>query len=113
MPAYPTLSQNPEYPLKEAREDNVLRSSFEGGYEQTRPQFTRIRHSWTLTYKMLPTTDKELLTTFIDTVKGGADAFTWMNPQDSQTYTVRFTTPLAFKYVQFEFWNVEFILREV
>jgi len=113
MPAFPTLSKNPEYPLSEDREDSTVRSDFEGGYEITRPRWTRTRKLFSVRYKTLPDADKTLLDTFMDTVSGGADAFTWTHPKTSVTYTVRFAKPIKFEYISFELWEVSFDLREV
>lgn len=113
MPIFPTLSQKPEYPLSEEREDSTIRSQFEGGYEHTRPRFTRIRKTFGLKYSMLPDADKTTLDDFITTVKGSADAFTWTHPKYGTQHNVRFTKPPKFEYVQHGYWNVEIELREV
>lgn len=101
MAVFPTLSINPSRPLDEVREDNVIRSNVEGGYEQTRPRFTRLRRTWTLKYEFLTQTDKDTLDTFLTTVKGGSDAFSWTHPTTSQTHNVRFTKPPTFSLVKY------------
>ena len=113
MAVFPTLSVNPDYPIKERREDSTLRSDFEGGYEHTRPRYTRTRKSFTLRYKALPTTDKDTLDNFLDTVKGGADSFIWTHPVYNTQHEVRFVKPPEFEYVGYGLWNVELELREV
>jgi phage-related protein len=90
MPTFPTLNMLPTFPLDEQREDATIRSSFEAGYEHTRPRFTRVRYTWSVSYKMLPASDKSTLETFVTTVREGADSFSWTNPVDSTTHTVKF-----------------------
>lgn len=113
MLEFPTLSINPSYPLKEEIEDSVIRSDFEGGYEQTRPRFTRQRKTFTVVYKLLPDADKQTLENFYQQLRGGADAFTWTHPVYGTTHTVRFTKPIKFEYVFYNHWNAEIELREV
>ena len=116
MAAFPTLTIGPSYPLDPdgELEDATLRSPFEGGYELTRQKFTRTRRSWGVRYEALGQTDKDSLVTFEkDTVKGGADSFTWTHPKTSTVYTVRFTGPVKYAYVTFGIYSVSFMLREV
>ena len=117
MANFPTLTINPEVPLNENQEDPTIRSKFEGGYELTRPRFTRIRKAWTIKYRLLPAADKVLLDTFFNaTVLGGADAFNWTNPITSVVYVVRFTEPPVFKNVMFgavQYYDVDIKLQEV
>lgn len=117
MAAYPTLATEPEKPLGEDREDSVLRSKFEAGYENTRQRFTRIRRMWSVKYKLLPASDKDILTTFIDdTVKGGADMFDWTHPVTSIVHSVRFEKPPVFTLIKFgaeAYYDTNFTLNEV
>lgn len=113
MPTFPTLSVQPSYAIDESKEDATIHSPFEGGYEQTRPRFTRKRKSFVLRYKYLPSADKSTLETFVDTVHGGADSFAWTNPITSVQHTVRFKEPPKFSKVSFLYWDIEFVLVEV
>jgi len=97
MPTFPTLSITPNYPLKEDREDAVIRSEMEGGYSITRRRFSRTRRLFTLEYKNLTQTDKDLLTTFFDdTTDGGGGIFDWIEPASTTVVVVRFTKPPIF-----------------
>jgi hypothetical protein len=97
MPTFPTLSITPNYPLKEDREDAVIRSEMEGGYSITRRRFSRTRRLFTLGYENLVQNDKDLLDTFFDdTIDGGAIAFDWVEPASSTVVVVRFTKPPIF-----------------
>lgn len=113
MLAFPSLSVNPSYPLIEEWEDNTLRSDFEGGYQITRPRFTRTRRKFSIKYHFLSDGDKTALETFLITVKGGADAFNWTHPMTNVVYTVRFEKPPQFSYVNYNIWRTEFVLMEV
>jgi len=98
--AYPTLSRNVSYTIKLEREDSVIRSEFEGGYQNTRQKYTRLRKKWTMKYTWIPPGDMSTLATFIDTtVKGGADAFDWTCPLDNVTYQVRYAAPPVFNSI--------------
>lgn len=96
MADFPSLSILPEYPLKEDREDNVIRSSFEGGYQHTRQKYSRRRRKYQLSYKNMLQADVNLITAFFDTtVSGGATSFNWTHPATSTIVVVRFTSPPA------------------
>jgi phage-related protein len=116
--AFPTLTENgvevrPSYPITERNEDSVIRSDFEGGYVQTRARYTRVRKIWQISYNLLSTTNKNLISAFVDTVQGGADSFTWTNPIDSANYQVRFQAPPTYSHTQYERWDVKFTLEQV
>lgn len=92
MPAFPTLSRNPSYPIDPdgVLEDMVIRSDPKSGYEQTRPRFTRARRSFGVNYVGLDAADEALLRAFeITTLRNGADSFTWTHPISGAAYTVR------------------------
>ncbi len=97
MPAFPTLSRNPSYPLDPdgVLEDVVIRSPQTSGYEQTRPRSTRARRNFGLNYINLASADEALLRTFeVTTLRNGADSFLWTHPITAVVYTVRLTAPI-------------------
>lgn len=97
MADFPVLTMLPEFPLKEDREDNVIRTPFDGGYQHTRQKYSRRRRKYTISYKNLPQTDKDTLVTFFDTtVSGGATSFNWTHPATSTVVVVRFSGPPIF-----------------
>jgi len=103
MAAFPTLSRAPSLPLDPDGEieDVVLRSTFEAGYEQTRPRTTRARRSFGINYRALKSADEALLRAFeITTLRNGADAFTWTHPISGTSYTVRLAAPIQFRRQQ-------------
>lgn len=113
MPTFPTLTAIPSHPLIEQQENSVIRSEFDAGYVQTRARYTRVRKTWQVSYHFVDNSDKAALDTFVSTVNGGADSFTWVNPQDSVSYTVRFQAPPTFSYVSYGGWDVSFKLEQV
>jgi len=114
MATYPSLSSSfPSHPLVETLVDSVLRSTMDGGYVQTRQRFTRIRKKWQVSYHALTTTDKLLLENFVNTVAGGANHFTWVNPQDNNSYEVRFFPIPNYTYNSYDRWDVTFSLEQV
>jgi len=117
MADFPTLSTNPIYPLKEDREDNVIKTPFEGGYQHTRQKYSRRRRKFQISYQNLPQVDVDLLTTFFDTtLSGGATAFNWIHPATSTVVVVRFASPpsINLDYYGDEYrYSTEISLEEV
>jgi hypothetical protein len=114
MANFPTLTRVPVYPLGETGEDSVIRSSSEAGYETTRPRFTKNRKTFKLSYEGLVSSDKIALNTFYDTTCGSGSAiFTWIHPETSTSYNVRFTKPLEFSLVALGFYSVDIELKVV
>ena len=87
--AFPTLTRKPSFPLPKKPLDTDLKSGFEGGYEQARPRYTRDLFEWDVKYPFLLAADKSSLETHVAAVKSTV-IFTWTNPDDGQTYNVRY-----------------------
>lgn len=118
MSAFPALTAKADSAkYSRTAEDPAIRSELEGGYVYSRPRFTRTpRKSWKIGYTEMNNTDRATLEAFWDTVRGGSDSFTWTDPQTNTGYTVRFKSPIEFKYTGFggvHFWNVSFELEQV
>lgn len=115
MTAFCTLKTSPLYPISPdgVIEDGVIRSPAEGGYEQTRPRFTRARRTWGLSY-IVDATDLATLRAFEwTTVSNGADLFTWTHPVSGVSYTVRLAAPIQFALIDRGWWRATLTLREV
>lgn len=111
---WPAGIKNPDYPLDEQLADPTLRSEFEDGSQQTRPKHTRIRNTFTVSWKSLPDDEKQLLEDFYrNTVKAGAEAFNWTHPVSGKQYVVRFGAALAPKANMLHYWSVSITLIEV
>jgi hypothetical protein len=83
----------------ESSADPVKRYEVEGGYTVTRPRYTRLpRKTWTTGFTDLTTVEKDSFVSFWESKKGGSESFTYLNPADSQTYTVRFKGVPKIKY---------------
>ncbi len=113
MASFPTLSVTCSFPISEEREDATIRSGYEAGYEHTRPRFTRVRMKFGVKYEKMNIDDKEDLEDFIDTVREGADIFTWTHPQTSASFDVRFDPIPKFELVAHNIWKCEFGLKQV
>ena len=95
--------------------DPTLRSPTEAGYKMTRAKFTRIPKKWTFFYPALSATDKGSLDTFqLTTVRVGADSFSWTNPSNTTSYTVRLAAPIVFRGVTGKpVWSAQIELEQV
>ncbi|HBG77509.1 MAG TPA: hypothetical protein DDW84_01485 [Phycisphaerales bacterium] len=118
MSSFPTLSVNPDAVgfQQEAATDPTLRNGFENGKVQTRAKFTSVPQKWSFNYSQLSNTDKELIETFErTTVRYGADSFTWVNPVDNASYTVKFGKLVVYTLEdsQQHEWNVQIEIVEV
>jgi len=100
-----TMAQNP-----------TIRSISDGGYVKTRARFTRISRKWTIKYNWMTRANKNTVKTFEDARQAGSEAFTWPNPSDSTSYTVRFLSPITYiahQNTNYLWWMVGFVLEEV
>ncbi len=70
--------------------DPAIRSQSEGGYVTSRARFTRIPRKWNIKYDWLTASNKNVIKAFEAARFGGAGEFTWLNPEEGNTYTVRF-----------------------
>ena len=122
MPTFPTLSsfKVTEEVIDSWNEglvnDPTIRSDQEGGYQITRCRFTRDRRFWEYEYPYYTAADKATLMTFErTTVRVGSTSFTWTNPLDSVSYTVRFGE----KGVEYKpnkgtpYWKIKIRVEEV
>lgn len=118
MTDFPTLSENPSVEgwEEDLAFDPTIRSSFEGGYVQTRARTTRIPEKWKIKYEVLPTADKDILKVFQrDTVLVGSSSFNWTNPLDSVIYEVRIAEKFVFTPTgnTIDYWTCEAVFEEV
>lgn len=116
MADFPALSDTPDVDGWEEQRafDPTIRARSEGGYTKTRPRTTRIPMQWKVRYSCLSAADKGLLQAFELTVKVGADAFDWTNPDTGLVTVVRFKEPVKYSPVGSKLrWRAEMILEEV
>lgn len=118
MQVWPALSTTPSLDgWKESiANDPTIRTKSEGGYTQTRPRFTRIPKKWDFRYtggNALTPSDKAALQTFQSLVKVGSSIFSWTNPIDAITYSVRLAQPITFTpQGNTLYWSAEVSLEE-
>ncbi len=94
----------------------TIRSGSDGGYVQTRARFTRVTRRWTVHYEGVCKVNMDTIKAFEDARLGGSESFTWTNPEDGGTYTVRFFEPVRYTpwpNTNFLRWRIEFVLEEV
>lgn len=116
MEAFPFSDIQDSAKYSETSENVAVRAGMEGGYVYTRPRFTRAaRKTFTTGLTNLSNEQKQTLETFWNTVKGGSDIFTWVNPVTLATHNVRFTKPIQYEYAGrggVHRWNVSSIELE-
>lgn len=108
------LVLKPDFPLETEVNFDTLITKFENGVEQRRPRRSNSIKTWTLSFKNRDTTDMNTILTLYNAKKGAYTAFTWDNPEDSTTYTVRFKED-SFKrqYHHYGLWDFSFELIQV
>ena len=76
----------------EEHEDVAVKpSEMEGGYQISRPRFTRApRRTWTFKFTAMRDADKLLLINHWKAVKGRSNIFRWIHPVDLNFINVRF-----------------------
>lgn len=111
MSSFPTLSKGPVYPLAYEREDNIIKTELEGGYQHRRARFTRTRLLWTLEFRNMSSSDVSTLLSF--EASDGAGPFTWTDPETSTSYTVVFEKPVKYQLYEVGLYAITVILRQV
>lgn len=110
----------PSLPITEQLPDSTLRASVEGGYELTRPRYTRQPREWSLTWPAMIHSQYQVLVAFYSaTTVGGSRFFAWTSPIDGASRAVRFAGPPEATVVAWalnqvpRYWQVRVNLREV
>lgn len=99
MADFPTLKKgpDPEDFVEEIPFDPTIRSNFENGAVLTRARFTSVPRAWKVVLRKLSESDKETLSTFHrETVLVGAGEFNWGYRTSSETFVVKFMSPIKF-----------------
>jgi uncharacterized protein (TIGR02217 family) len=105
------LVLNPDFVMETTPEYSTLVTTFENGVEQRRPRRASAINSFVLTYKNRSSTDMNTILTLFNAKQGSYASFTWDNPEDGNTYTVRFKQD-SFKrsYHNYGLWDFTFEL---
>lgn len=90
---FPELSRAPQMDMEEEWEDNAIRDKMENGSVQSRPRYSRMRKTLSVSYSLLTADDRKLLIGFLRSVGGWADFhFTDSREQsDPETLKVYFS----------------------
>lgn len=107
MPAFPTLllgfggleglgpgignfTSQPDFVVEEEKSFNTLVSQFENGAEQRRSKWHLPLRRFRLQFNNRSLAEYAAVRDMFDDAMGAYDIFTWVNPVDSVSYTVRF-----------------------
>ena len=77
-------------PYEYGGEAKTLITEFENGSEQRRQVWTTVRHGFRLQYNAVSLATAEAIRAFFEARKGAYESFTFVNPTNSVSYTVRF-----------------------
>ena len=99
--------------IEESVKQNTIKTEFEDGIIQTRPRYTRLRHSWLLTWNAIKYTEYKKLKAFYTAQKGEALSFTWLYPYENTNYNVRFSGEFKGKNIEWDIWQLSLTLEEV
>ncbi|OED38493.1 hypothetical protein AB834_00840 [PVC group bacterium (ex Bugula neritina AB1)] len=109
-----TLTFVPDFPFKEKTNFKTLKSTFESGHTQTRAKWNSPLKSWDILASNRSKTEVDDLLSFFSDRKGCFESFLWENPNDSLTYTVRFSNDsIVFSKTTANNYKVAFSLEEV
>lgn len=100
----------PSYSLEERHQDHTIKGQTDNVTILTRPRFTKMLKTFTVSWRALPVADMDTLRNFYEQVHGGAVEFIWTHPNDGGTYAnkqfkVRFDEDLNFSLSQFGRYN--------
>ena len=101
----------PEYGMGEAYQYPQIKHDFEANYQQTRKQFTRPRHKFDLSWKLMPNSAYGCLKMFVNSNAGGM--FGFAHPVTTAVHTCRFGSQLESTIVAPGFWSAKITLEEV
>lgn len=80
----------PDYPVEETPKFKTLVSTFDNGSEQRRGKWASVLREFSLSFTNRDEVEFVLFRDFFLSKKGPLLPFTFVNPNDDETYTVRF-----------------------
>ena len=108
-PAFPSIAP-PAYPADDLYPDNKITSPADGGYNISRPRYTRTQMGGTYTWPKMANSDYLLFQPFVDA--NYANIFVWTNPVTLVAANVQFTAVPKASIVTAGFWHVEISIME-
>lgn len=104
----------PDNNISEEPKFKTLVTTFENGVEQRRNKWDNPLRTFRLKFRTRSQSVYEAVRDFFITKKGSYSSFTWTNPADSVTYTVRFAEDgLNLVRVKYDVYDFEVTLQEV
>lgn len=109
-----TLTLVPDFIFEEAIIHKTLVSTFETGVEQRRAKWASPKRHFVLRFINRTKADYEIMRDFVLARSGMYEAFSWVNRNDSVTYSVRFLDDnVRFEEGYYHKFNFEVTLVEV
>ncbi len=100
--------------MEEELNYDTLISQFENGFEQRRSRRASPLRKFKLAFKTRTKTEMEAVRDFFKAKKGALTSFSWLNPNDSVEYNVRFEKDsFNFKRIAFNVFDFEAEFIEV
>lgn len=107
MSTFPTLSVNPIFPVITVPVWDTYIVGGIGKLEQRESYRNNCRLHFKVSYKYISTADKKLIDDFFEARNGSYESFTWINPETSLSYTVRFAADNLSKiYPVYGVWDI-------
>jgi len=104
----------PDFVFEETPEFHTLLTQFENGAEQRRAKWSSPRRKWRLVFRNRYKSEYEAIRDFFIEKMGAYGSFTWDNPNDGNTYTVRFEEDgITFSNKAYDVYDFEFGFVEV
>lgn len=105
LPAFPSV--NPDYSVIEIPLFSTQVITYGNKIEQRIKRNSVVQKTFKLKWTLLNATDKGSIYNFFLARYGSWDVFTWVNPVDSVTYTVRFKQDtFNTEYFSYQLWNL-------
>jgi hypothetical protein len=113
MSDFPAIQTPPGERFSQRRYRAQVRTPFEGGAVQSRPQHTRSRYVFSLGWERLPTADLALLEAHFDANQGGT--FNYTHPVTAAVHVVRYQgdeLPEAVPRAGGRYWELDGLILE-
>lgn len=106
-----TLSLTPDYVYEEETDFRVSISRFENDVEQRRLKHATALRGFLLRYVNRSLVDMNIMRDFYIARQGQFGSFTWNNPLDSTSYTVRFADVINISRKAYSAYDFEVLLK--
>ena len=105
---------HPQFVYSYGPEYKTAISPFDSGKEQRRQKWTNPRRRFHLVYNAIAKATADLIRAEFETCKGAYTSFSWTNPADTTSYTVRFVED-SFKqeFISYNICRLEFDFIQV